>query len=100
MMKKRLLIRLFSLAIFATACGWWISRDVSHKHLLGRERYLQDQAVYFDKSLATMASQPVKFVEYAMIFALFFALYEGLALLLRVVLGATRIEDVEDRPRN
>jgi hypothetical protein len=99
-MTKRLLIRLLCLLTFATACGWWISTDVWHKHLLGREAYLQTQGAYFDKSLANMAAPPVKFIEYTIFIGMFFALYEGLALILRVLFRVTRIEDVEDRPNN
>jgi hypothetical protein len=97
-MTKRLLIRLFCLITFATACGWLMSTDVWHKHLLGREAYLQSQGTYFDKSLANIAAPPVKFIEYTIFLGVFFALYEGLALILRVLFRVTRIEDVEDRP--
>jgi hypothetical protein len=95
-MMKRGLARLACLLIFATATGWGIARDVWHKHLLGRDGYLQYQSAYFDKHLASVASRTTKFIEYTLIIGVFFALYEGLALLLRIVFGVTRVR-IEER---
>jgi hypothetical protein len=86
------------MVVFASATGWYISKDVWNKHLLGKDGFLKSQAAYFDKYLANVSSPAVKFLEYTLFMAAFFALYEGLAFLLSLIFGVKRINDVTTAP--
>jgi hypothetical protein len=77
--------RILSLCVIAGFASWWFTTDIGWKHSLGKDGYLSYQSGYFDHYYSRPFHPISSAIAYFVMVALFFAMYEGLALFIRRV---------------